>query len=74
MVLNHVAQRAGCFVVTAPTAHANRLGICDLNVIDVLTIPERLENAVGKTKDQQILYRLFAEIVIDTINLTFVKD
>ena len=46
-----------------------RLGVCDLNVIDVLPVPQRLEDAVGKTKDQQVLHRLFAEIMIDAINL-----
>ena len=67
MVLNHVAQGACVFVVSPAALNPDGLGVGYLNVIDVLPVPERLEDAVGKTKDQQVLYCLFAEIMIDAM-------
>src|SRR3989442_1211619 len=69
MVLNHVAQRAGLFIISASTFNTDRLGVCNLNVIDVLPVPQRLENAVGKTEGENILNGFFAEIMINSINL-----
>ena len=43
--------------------------MCDLHVVDVAAVPDRLENGVVKTKNQDVLHRLFAEIVIDAVNL-----
>ena len=43
-------------------------------MIDVATIPNRLENPVAKTKNQNVLHRLFAEIMVDAINLAFTED
>src|SRR5712691_4431205 len=74
MVLNHVAQRPGLFIVTAATFDAEPFGVGDLNVVDVLPVPERLEDAVRKTKDEQVLHRLFSEIMIDAKDLLLFKN
>ncbi len=74
MVLNHVAQGPGRFVIGATTLDTNCLGIGDLNMVDILPVPQRLKNAIGKPKDEQILYCLFAEVMIDAIDLTLIKN
>ncbi len=38
-------------------------------MIDVLVVPNRLEDAVGEPHDHQVLHRLLAEIVIDAEDL-----
>ena len=43
-------------------------------MIDVATIPQRLENAVGEPEHQDVLHRFFAEVVIDAIDLWFLED
>ena len=43
-------------------------------MVDVAAVPERFENAVGEAEHQQILHRLFSQVVIDAINLIFVED
>ena len=73
VVLEHVAEAAGFLVVPAPMLHAQRLGGRDLNVIDVLTIPDRLDDRVGKPKGEDVLDGVLPEIVIDPIDLFLVK-
>ncbi len=46
----------------------------DLNVIDVVPVPDRLENAVGKPESEDVLNRLLAEVVIDAKNLGFIEE
>ena len=71
MVLEHVAHRAGTVVVTAPVFHADGFGGGDFHVVDVVPVPERLEQAVGEAQHQQVLHGFFAEVVVDTVNLVF---
>src|SRR5258708_8676022 len=43
-------------------------------MINITSIPDRFKDAVCQAKDQDILYRFFTELVIDTLNLFFFKD
>ena len=43
-------------------------------MIDVAAIPDRLENAVGKAEDQDVLNGFFAEVMIDAVDLFFRED
>ena len=73
MALNHVPHRARRFVERRPALDAQRFRRSDLHVIDEIAVPERLEDAVAKAEHQQVLHRLFAEIMIDAIDLRFVE-
>ena len=70
---HHVAQRAGRLVITAARLDAHGLGGCDLHVINVAPVPDRLENAVAEPEHDDVLHRLFAEVVIDAINLALLQ-
>ena len=65
MVLHHVAEHAGRVVVAAAALDVDRLGDVELDVVDVVLVPQRLEHAVGEAERQQVLHRLLAEVVID---------
>ena len=69
MVLHHVAQRARLLVIRPARLHADRLAHRDLYVVDVLAVPQRLEDAVGEAQDQDVLDGLLAEIVVDPVDL-----
>ena len=73
MVGHHVAQRAGGVVGLAALLDADRLGDGDLHVVDVVAVPQRLEEAVGEAEDQDVLHRLLAEIVIDAEDLLLAR-
>ena len=70
---NHVAERAGGFVETTAVFDADGFRGGDLNVIDVIAIPERLDDVVGKAEDHHVLHGLFAEIVVDAVDLFLVQ-
>ena len=74
MVRHHVAQRAGRVVIIAAAADGQRFGDRDLHVIDMVAIPDRLEQAVGKAQHQNVLHRLLAEIMIDAKNLILAEN
>ena len=69
MVGHHVTQSSGLVVVTAPLFHADRFGHRDLHMINVAAVPDRLENSVGEAERQDVLNSLFAQVMIDAIDL-----
>src|ERR1700675_5074826 len=74
MVRDHVPQRTSCFIKVPAAADIKGLGDSDLDVIDMVTIPDRFKHAVSETQDQDILDGLFAEIMIDPVDLVFVDE
>ncbi|MNI79387.1 hypothetical protein D3C73_1358420 [compost metagenome] len=62
-------------VIERPTTfHANGFRCGDLHMIDVMVVPEGLEQTVGKTTDKDVLHRLLAQVMVDPIDLLFVHD
>jgi hypothetical protein len=73
VILQHVAHGAGGVVVAGAPAHALRLGHGDLHVVDVVAVPDRLDQGVGEAEHQQVLHRFLAEVMIDAVNLVLVE-
>src|SRR5690348_2970666 len=73
VALDHVPQCARVLVKCRSPLDAQRLSGRNLHVIDIIPIPQRLKNAVAETKNQHILHRLFAEIVIDAVDLLLLE-
>ena len=73
MVLDHVAQCACAVIKSTALFNANVFGNRDLNIGNVLTPPERFKQCVAKTQRKQVLYRRFAQVVVNPENLLFVK-
>ena len=71
VILEHVAQLPGLLVISGAMLHAERLRHRNLHVINILAIPDRLENRVRKAEHQNILHRHFAEIMVNPVNLRF---
>ena len=71
---DHVAERAGALVELTARADRQRLGDVDLHVLDVLAIPQRLEEAVGEAQREQVERRLLAEEVVDAEDLLLLED
>ena len=73
MVLHHVAQGASAFVIAGASPDAQRFRRRDLHMVDVVRVPQRRENGVGKSQNQDVLGRFLAEKMVDPIGLLFCK-
>src|SRR5215472_7089601 len=62
------ADDACLLVELAAALHAEALRHRDLDVLDVVAIPDRLEERVGEPEVEDVLHRLFAEVVVDAID------
>ena len=74
MILYHVADSAGFFVIFGARTNAQALRNDNLYVVNVFLIPERLEDTIGEAEREKVLYRLFSHIMIDTVRLTFMEN
>ena len=68
VVLDHVAQRARAVVVVGAPLKGERLVPDDLDLLDVLPVPDRLEDAVGEAQAEHVLDRLLLEEVVDAVD------
>ena len=73
MVLYHVAQRPGCFIITGACFHPERFRRRDLEVVDIVRIPKRRENRVCEPQHQNILCGFLTEKMIYPIGLFFTE-
>ena len=71
MALDHVDERARLVVVTRAIFESQLLVVDDVDLLDVLRAPQRLENAIGEPQAQQVEDRRLAEKVIDLVDLVF---
>src|SRR5262245_31699129 len=42
-------------------------------MVDITPVPNRFEDRIAEAKDQNILHRLFSQVMIDTINLPLIQ-
>ena len=73
VALNHVTQGTGGFIKCGALLDAQTFRSGDLHVIHIITVPERLENAVPEAQHQQVLHRVLAEVVVDAIDLRYLS-
>ena len=71
---DHVAVGAGALVEAGAVADRERLGHVDLDVVDVVAVPDRLEHAVGEPEREDVLDGLLAEEVVDPEDALLVED
>ena len=71
---HHVLEGAGRLVEGDAVVDPERLGHVDLHVVDVVPVPDRLEEAVGEAEGQDVLRRLLPQEVVDAEDLVLVED
>ncbi len=73
VVLHHVAHRAGLVVIGAAPVHPHGFGHRDLDMVDVLGLPQRFEQDVGKADGHQVLDGFLAQVMVDPVDLRLGK-
>ena len=71
---DHVAVRAGVLVEAGAVLDRQGLGHVDLDVVDVVAVPDRLEHAVREPQREQVLHGLAAEEVVDAEDALLRED
>ena len=73
MVLHDVSHHSGLFIKFPPVLYAQIFGHGYLYVVHIAAVPEVFKYGVRKTEKEDVLDRLFAEIMVDTEYLIFIK-
>ena len=73
MVLEHIAQHPHAVVIVGPVLDVHRLRHRDLDVIHVAPVPDGLEDGIGEAEEQDVLRRFLAQVVVDAVDLAFIK-
>ena len=63
----------GVLVVAGAGLDPDRLGHRDLDVVDELAVPDRLEDPVREAEREHVLDRLLAEVVVDPEDLVLLE-
>jgi hypothetical protein len=71
---HHVLEGTRGLVEGDAVVDPEGLGHVDLHVVDVVAVPDGLEEAVGEAEGQDVLGRLLAEEVVDAEDLLLVED
>jgi hypothetical protein len=74
MILEDIADGAHFLIEAATPADPEVLRHRDLHVVDVVSVPEGLQECVGEPEVQQILDGLFPEEMIDAIDRGLGED
>ena len=70
---DHVLVGAGGLVEVGPLVQPERLRDVDLDVVDEVAVPDRLEQPVGEAEREDVLRRLLAQEVVDPEDLRLVE-
>jgi len=68
-VLHDITDDAELVEVSSTALSAERLLKCDLDVVDVVTVPCGVEELVAKSQDKNVLDHLLTEVVVNTEDL-----
>lgn len=71
---DHVPVGAGLLVERGARADPERLRHIDLDMVDVIAVPDRLEEAAGEAQGEDVLRRLHAEEVVDAEDPLLAQD
>ena len=71
---HHVAEGPGALVEAGPGVDREGLGHVDLHVVDVVAVPDGLEQPVGEPEGQDVLGRLLPQEVVDPVDLVGEED
>ena len=74
MVLHHVTQLTHAVVISPTALNAHLFRNRDLNVINATLIPLGIDKPIGKSQHQEVLDRLFAKVVIDSVDILLFEE
>src|SRR6478672_628950 len=74
VVLNHVANRAGLVVECPPALNSEVFGHGYLHALDLIAVPERLQNCILEPQKNHVTHRSFPQVMIDAKDVLLVES
>ncbi len=74
MVLHHISDSSHGVVEASSIQHIELLSHGYLHALYVEAVPDRLQEGVGKAKEDHVLDRVLAQVVIDAKDIFFRKN
>ena len=71
MILKHVAQHTGFLIISRTGADSQLFGGNNADISNMMPVPERFKNGVGKPEDKRVLNGFFSKVMINAENLIF---
>ncbi len=71
--MQHVPEDAGLLIIGTPPLHPQCLGGGDLDVVDVVVVPEGLKEGIAKADGQDVPDHLLAQVVVNAVDLAFLQ-
>ena len=68
-----LAQLTDAIVVSPSPFNADLFSNRDLHVVNATLIPLGIDKAIGKSQHQKVLHRLFAQVVIDSVDILVIE-
>src|SRR5579862_5570573 len=74
MVLDHIPDRSGLIVEGASPLDPEVFRHGDLDALDLVTVPERLQERVREAKEDHVMHRPLPKVMVDAEDGGLVKD
>ena len=74
MILNHVADGAGLIVECPPALNSKVFRHGDLDALDLVAVPERLQNCILEAEEDHVMHWPFSQIMIDAEDVLLVES
>src|SRR5208282_2597085 len=73
MVFNDIADRSSFVVESTAALDTKIFRHCDLHTLHIMAVPERLHERVAEAEYDHILYRSFAQVMVDPENRRLIE-
>src|SRR4029453_4624027 len=74
VILNHVADRAGLIVERPPALNSEVFRHGYLYALDLIPVPERLQNCILEPQENHVTHRSFPQVMIDAEDVLLVES
>src|SRR5580692_8389397 len=73
MVRHHIAQCTRLFIERRAVFNSYRLSGGDFNIVNVVPVPDRLEQRIAEAENEDVLHCFFAKIVVNPVHRFLVE-
>jgi hypothetical protein len=73
VILHNIPDGAGLILERSSTLNSEVFGHRDLHALDLIAVPERLQECILETEKDHVMHRPFSQVMIDAENMFLVE-